>query len=112
MTATTEAHGYSAYTCGCRCDTCKAAKRAYMASRRQQALSAPADKSAEDFTHGTRFGYEERGCRCDECTEAKRASWRQGAFAWNRHKHPDWRCSVCGYRYARCRCPAPLAGAS
>lgn len=63
-------HGYVGYTRGCRCDTCKAAKAAYIAGKRAAAAaSARPGVAVSGVTHGTRFAYEERGCRCVWCCE-------------------------------------------
>ena len=81
-------HNYSAYTHGCRCDSCKKAKADYMRTRRAEARvkamkhseSAPRGTLgkwryvAPIERHGTRFGYEEHGCRCEDCTEARSTS--------------------------------------
>lgn len=66
------AHGYNAYTRGCRCPICRRGKTDYMRRRRAVAfletrLVVPGIK------HG-RCGYEEHGCRCDVCVAARRAS--------------------------------------
>ena len=84
-------HNYSAYTHGCRCDSCKKAKADYMRTRRAEAR-VKAMKHSESINaaprgtlgkwryvapierHGTRFGYEEHGCRCEDCTEARSTS--------------------------------------
>lgn len=88
------AHGYVAYTYGCRCEVCRAAKADYMRARRAQARTVtyaipganatsqrPTNGSAFSpgavrFVasiprHGTRYGYEEKGCRCRACTSAR-----------------------------------------
>jgi hypothetical protein len=66
-------HGYGAYTSGCRCDTCRDAKAAYMRGRRDAAyLRGPAVVTDPRVRHGTRSAYEERGCRCDECAALQR----------------------------------------
>jgi hypothetical protein len=76
-------HGYVCYTRGCRCQPCRAAKAAYVRTRRAAAAALAAEVGhhsyvlvADEITHGTRFAYEERGCRCDPCTTVKRAQWR------------------------------------
>lgn len=109
MTATITEHGYNAYTYGCRCDTCRAAKRAYMAARRAEARTHPADRSAEDFTHGTPFGYEERGCRCESCANAYKTDKRRQ----DRQRPGVHYCRDCRYRHAQCCCPGigPRGGA-
>jgi hypothetical protein len=62
------AHGYSGYSNGCRCETCRAAKADYMARRRADAYVTDSTPEADpDITHGTRSAYEERGCRCAQC---------------------------------------------
>ena len=48
---------------GCRCQSCRNAKAAYMRIRRSAGTSG-------SFTHGTRNGYEENRCRCTKCSEA------------------------------------------
>lgn len=77
-------HGYGAYTRGCRCDTCRSAKAAYMRGRR--AKKNYGKRRIQYFDgercivavglakHGTRYGYEERGCRCPTCRQAHNAS--------------------------------------
>lgn len=88
-------HRYSAYTNGCRCEVCRAAKADYMRERRaaarvlaQKHTSAPTGKRPRSTAcapgatrylasvdrHGTRFAYEEWGCRCFDCTTARVAS--------------------------------------
>ena len=68
--ANVRTHGYGGYTQGCKCGICRAAKAAYMAKRRAEALRAT-DKVIEGIRHGTRYAYEERGCRCDVCMAAQ-----------------------------------------
>jgi hypothetical protein len=75
-------HGYGAYARGCRCEVCRAAKAAYMRSRRKQARRAARRQLSETgvsviagVTHG-RAAYEERGCRCVECLDARALMWR------------------------------------
>lgn len=92
----TEKHGYSGYSNGCRCVTCRKAKADYMRERRQEARllaqkhtttgtgRRPGWHNAFDVgavrhvaaieKHGTRYGYEEAGCRCPRCTAARSAS--------------------------------------
>lgn len=79
--AETLTHGYSAYSNGpCRCETCKAAKSAYMRDRRSEAIrNARPGWAADGVTHGTRSAYEEHGCRCGQCLAAERNGTR-----WNR----------------------------
>jgi hypothetical protein len=91
------AHGYGAYTRGCRCDVCRGAKADYMRARRaaSRALAArftttPSGERgsrhnafapgatrylAPITSHGSRYGYEEAGCRCQPCTAAHSESW-------------------------------------
>ena len=64
-------HGYGRYTGGCRCEVCRLAKADYMRERRASARAVAGDKSVEQFSHGTRYGYEERGCRCSACLNAR-----------------------------------------
>ena len=102
-------HGYIRYTHGCRCGVCRKAKAEYSRQRRATARSAAADRSADlSFTHGTRFGYEERGCRCRPCLTARRTRGEASRAA--RWEHT---CTGCGYRWALCACPGgPRGGAS
>ena len=89
-------HGYVAYTRGCRCDVCRAAKADYMRERRAagranarlHTVSATGRRGqhynawlpgatryiAPLERHGTRAGYEEHGCRCVACTTARSLS--------------------------------------
>lgn len=76
---TVKTHSYGGYTQGCRCDTCKSAKAAYMAARRGLAYIQPALSDSQDITHATRFAYEERGCRCGPCVAHQRSSSRHPA---------------------------------
>lgn len=79
------AHGYVAYTHGCRCDECRAAKAAYMRQKRRAARDYAGQLIAVDgsryvapgITHGTYAGYQDARCRCLECTAAKAAVDRQ-----------------------------------
>ena len=64
-------HGYAGYTAGCRCATCREAKRVYMAERRAAAIRNTSTEPVPGVTHGTRFAFEERGCRCPECVRAQ-----------------------------------------
>jgi hypothetical protein len=79
-------HGYAAYTKGCRCETCRAAKADYMRTRRAagraqaQEFAAKykgARLMADGARHGTRAAYDERGCRCYACTKARTDSDRK-----------------------------------
>ena len=80
----TRAHDYSGYTGGCRCDTCRAAKAAYMRGRRGAARREGARDLAETgerrtvqwISHGT-TGYYEYGCRCERCLGEKAAHERR-----------------------------------
>lgn len=94
-------HGYGAYTNGCRCEVCRAAKADYMRQRRAAAVAAAAKHTqsstrkrparstafapgatryvAAGVTHGTRYAYEEHGCRCRGCTDAHTQSYRRQA---------------------------------
>lgn len=70
-------HGYGGYTRGCRCEVCRAAKRAYMrhkrraASLRRRQAGNPRAFVAEGITHGTYAGYTDAHCRCNLCAAAK-----------------------------------------
>jgi hypothetical protein len=72
-------HGYSGYTNGCRCDTCRAAKATYMRTRRAQARALAAatarltgrPRHAPGVTHATSYAYFEKGCRCPACNRWK-----------------------------------------
>lgn len=68
-------HDYGGYTNGCRCDDCKAGKRAYMQAKRAAASElrsqAPGRFVAEGITHGTYAGYQDAHCRCQPCSDAK-----------------------------------------
>lgn len=68
-------HGYNAYAAGCRCQVCREAKTAYVRSRRAAAKRGELDGN---FTHGTRYGYEQYHCRCGPCAERHRAAQRPG----------------------------------
>jgi hypothetical protein len=75
MEPSARAHGYGAYTHGCRCRVCKAAKAAYMRARRTAAyIAGPVVVDDPNVAHG-RSTYEERGCRCTWCVGAMRAAW-------------------------------------
>jgi hypothetical protein len=67
-------HGYSGYANGCRCDECRAAKRAYMRHKRARASvrrrQAGGAFVAEGITHGY-AGYTDAHCRCYVCAGAK-----------------------------------------
>lgn len=76
-------HGYGPYSNGCRCETCRAAKAAYMRERRAagtvllraaQARQNTLRPHSRTATHGTRAGYETHGCRCKRCRAAHNAS--------------------------------------
>ena len=81
------AHGYSGYANGCRCETCKAAKAAYMSEKRIAATaSAQPGTAVTGVTHGTRSAYKDKGCRCEKCVEFMRSTWRR----WDRDsRHPE-----------------------
>ena len=92
-------HGYGAYTNGCRCDVCRAAKAEYMRERRAAGRAKaqmhtrsstggrPAKETARAVgavryvaplrRHGTRAGSDESGCRCFRCTDARLAANRR-----------------------------------
>lgn len=74
------AHGYSAYTTGCHCEVCKAAKASYMRDKRASARELRIRAAlfgeryeAQGITHGY-AGYQDHQCRCPVCTAA-RSSW-------------------------------------
>jgi hypothetical protein len=74
-------HGYGGYANGCRCETCTAAKAAYMSAHRIAATaSAQPGVAVTGVTHGTRSAYKDKGCRCEKCTEFMRSLWRR----WSR----------------------------
>ena len=80
---TFKVHGYVAYTHGCRCDTCREAKRAYVRASRAVA-SAKRERSPElgryiapGITHGTYSGYQNSHCRCLQCTAVKASRDRE-----------------------------------
>lgn len=88
-------HGYSGYTAGCSCETCRKAKAKYMSKRRGAARAGGGTGFVADgITHGTRSGYEENGCRCIPCTDAKNASRREQSG-----RKRGSRCTACGHRY-------------
>ncbi|WP_333757846.1 hypothetical protein [Streptomyces sp. ISBFB 2968] len=62
-------HGISGYSRGCRCDTCRAAKRAYGQEQHRKRLAA-VEAGEANFEHGYE-GYTRWKCRCDICREAK-----------------------------------------
>lgn len=72
----TPAHGYNAYTHGCRCDVCRRAKADYMREERRRgrefAQSLDVRAFVDGIKHG-RHGYEVKGCRCQVCTSAHSA---------------------------------------
>ena len=70
-------HGYIPYTHGCRCDTCREAKAAYMrekrarsARKRKLAAAGGGRHFVPQTQHGI-SGYQNHGCRCDDCCAAK-----------------------------------------
>ena len=71
-------HGYLAYTHGCRCDECRAAKAAYMREKRAAAREAAGtliDSLGRNYVPGIKHGaagYKDHLCRCEVCTAAKR----------------------------------------
>jgi len=76
-------HGYGAYSNGCRCDECKAAKREYMRRKRHDASAARRNAGvgyvAKGITHGTYSGYQDAYCRCYLCSAAKSDRDHRGA---------------------------------
>lgn len=71
-------HGYTRYTRGCRCDECRAAKRAYMRAKRREAAGnrlwavlCGQRYVATGILHGGISGYQDHHCRCDACRLAK-----------------------------------------
>jgi hypothetical protein len=72
-------HGsLSKYSYGCRCDDCRAAKRAYArmwARKAREELGMVGAPSVPARRHGLRATYN-RGCRCDDCRAAQRAYHR------------------------------------
>lgn len=76
----TDVHDYSRYAHGCRCETCKAAKAAYVrtcraaaAELRKAITAAGSTFVVEDISHGL-GGYQNRGCRCRVCCRAAKAN--------------------------------------
>lgn len=59
-------HGYSGYAHGCRCDTCRAAKAAYVRVKRAAARANQGVKGQLEITHGY-AGYQDACCRCYVC---------------------------------------------
>ena len=70
-------HGYTAYSHGCRCGDCRAAKAAYQRERRAAAY-LPGEIPAH-VKHGTRSTYEEHGCRCGPCRASQVKRHHMGA---------------------------------
>lgn len=73
-------HGYGRYTTGCRCDVCKAAKRAYGRNRRALARARRDAARAEGreyvaavVKHGL-YAYQNHSCRCLTCKLANAQS--------------------------------------
>lgn len=70
-------HGYSAYTRGCHCDTCKKGKRDYQNARRangRHIANTRGDTTPiPNITHGL-ASFDEQGCRCLICRSAKARS--------------------------------------
>lgn len=62
-------HGVSGYSRGCRCDVCRAAKRAYNQEQHAKRLAA-VEAGEATFEHGYE-GYTRWKCRCDPCRAAK-----------------------------------------
>ena len=93
-------HGYNAYTHGCRCEVCRAAKAAYMREKRAQAkhvglvrlnLRKPGEyprPTVAGITHGTPHGYNDNGCRCLDCTLAATAK-RTAEFDRQRQRQSE-----------------------
>lgn len=71
-------HGVAGYKKGCRCDKCRAAKRARNKEEHKKRLLA-AEADGASFEHGY-GGFTHRGCRCDICRTAK-AEDRSGGNA-------------------------------
>lgn len=64
-----KAHGTTArYYAGCRCDSCREAKRVRVAANRVRALERG------DLIHGTRNAYS-CGCRCNRCRAARQVDY-------------------------------------
>jgi hypothetical protein len=83
MRANVATHGYGGYTNGCRCETCRAAKRQYMRDKRAKASQRRIRTGnrrfiAEGITHGTYAGYADAQCRCYLCSAAKADQDRKG----------------------------------
>lgn len=77
---TADEHGYNAYSHGCRCSVCRAAKADYMREKRRAArryagpgVTARGRYVAPIENHGTTAGYVEHKCRCPECTAVEAA---------------------------------------
>lgn len=71
-------HGYAAYSNGCRCEVCRAAKaertREYRAQARKALRLVNAKGTGRNFvpgiTHGYN-GYQNHACRCMVCTHER-----------------------------------------
>jgi len=81
-----QTHGYGGYTRGCRCETCKSDRAAYLRNRRAAAaarrIAAEAAGQvyvADGIRHGTTSGYKNASCRCPECCQAAMAR-RRGVY--------------------------------
>lgn len=89
---TTVEHGYNAYTHGCRCEVCRAAKAAYVRVKRAEARQysrrhVGGEYIARGITHGTISGYRDSMCRCPECKAVKRAVDRRHYAARKARAH-------------------------
>lgn len=62
-------HGLYGYRQGCRCDTCRTAKRQYGQEQRRKRAKA-VERGEAVFVHGL-AGYTSWGCRCEVCKAAK-----------------------------------------
>jgi hypothetical protein len=83
---TVSTHGYAGYGNGCRCQTCKDAKAAYMSEKRTEATkNAMPGQPVDGAKHGTRVAYKDHGCRCSQCVEVMRAIWRGWSQAQRQH---------------------------
>ncbi|GGV80392.1 WhiB family transcriptional regulator [Streptomyces thermoviolaceus] len=69
-------HGdHRTYMKGCRCDDCRKAKAAYMATWRNSRLGDAA--GADRAGHGKQSTYMNYGCRCQRCKAANAAAQRE-----------------------------------
>lgn len=109
-------HGVTGYSRGCRCDVCRAAKRAYNQEQRRKKLAA-VEAGEATFEHGY-DGYTRWNCRCDTCRSAKAEyqSGRRGSTSGYMKKYRAARREAVakgavevthglgGYTNDRCRC--------